>query len=148
MMVASSLAMHVEPDCTVFTDAEREVFRLQVSPTILADRHWPNSQPGPFQLERAIDDVEVAIEQTRVPYADRGALLATDSLRGHLPQLRGATGFGKDDVEVMFSRLVASSSSRLSMTATTEFSGESAAALLLLREVMHHLGFSAVEVNG
>jgi hypothetical protein len=146
-MMALPLAMHVEPDCTVFMDGAREVFRLRVSPTTLADRHWPSGLPSPLQLERAIDDVEVAIEQTRLSYAERGALLATDSLRRQLPQWTGTTRFGKDDVEVMFSRLVASSSSRLSMAANTEFSGESAAALLLLREVMHHLGFSAVEVR-
>jgi hypothetical protein len=144
-MMAPALAMHVEPDRTVFTDGAREVFSLQVSPTMLADRHWSNGQPGPLQLERAIDHVEVAIEHTRLSYADRGALLTTDSLRRQLPQLRGATRFGKDDVEIMFSRLVASSSTRLPTAEAQEFSGESAAALLLLREVMHHLGFNAVE---
>jgi hypothetical protein len=144
-MTAPPLAMHVEPDRTVFTDGAREVFSLQVSPTTLAERHWPNGQPGPLQLERAIDDVEVAIEQKRLSYAERGALLMTDSLRRQLPQLRGATRFGKDDVEILFSRLVAWSSTGLATAETQEFSGESAAALLLLREVMHHLGFNAVE---
>lgn len=146
-MMAPLLAMHVEPARTVFTDGAREVFSLQVSPTILADRHWPNGQPGPLQLERAIDDVEVAIEQTRLSYADRGTLLMTDSLRHQLPQLRGAMHFGKDEVEILFSRLVASLSTRLPTAGTQEFSGESAAALLLLREVMHHLGFSAIETR-
>jgi hypothetical protein len=141
------VAMHVEPDRTVFTDGAMEVFSLQVSPTILAERHWSNGQPSPLQLERAIDDVEVAIEQTRLRYADRGALLATDSLRRQLPQLRGATRFGKDGVEILFSRLVAWSSTGLATAETQEFGGESAAALLLLREVMHHLGFNAVETR-
>jgi hypothetical protein len=147
MRLAPLLAMQVEAARTVFTEGALEVFSLRVSPTTLAERHWPDGQPGPLQLERAIDDVEMAIEQTRLPSADRGRLLATDSLLRQLPPLGEATHVGKDDVEVMFSRLVASSSRPPSMTSAPELSGESAAALLLLREVMHHLGFSAVEVS-
>jgi len=47
----------------------------------------------------------------------------------------------------VFSRLVASSSTPFPTAEAQEFSGGSAAALLLLREVMHHLGFSAVETR-
>ena len=72
--------MHFEVDRTVFFDGTRESASLAVSPRILADRHWPRGLPGALQLERAIDDVESAIEQAGLAHADRGVLLAASGL--------------------------------------------------------------------
>jgi hypothetical protein len=51
-------------------------------------------------------------------------------------------------VEVAFTQWVNSSYTRGRGGVGLELRGESAAALLLLREVMHHLGFSAVRTQG
>ena len=55
------MAMHFEAARTVFFDGAREDVSLPVSPSVLADRHWPHGLPGALQMERAIDDVESAI---------------------------------------------------------------------------------------
>jgi hypothetical protein len=144
-MTTSPQALAFEADRTVFLDGAREDFSLAVSPKALADRHWPRSQPGSLQLERAIDDVEIAIMQAGLRHAERGALLATASLRQLLPDLLppGAQ-VTRDDVEGRFTRLAASALAADRGGAGPESAGESAAALVLLREVMHHLGFSAL----
>lgn len=147
-MTTLPLAMHFEADRTVFFDDAREVVSLAVSPRILAARHWPRSLPGPLQLERAIDDVESAIEQAGLAHADRGVLLATDSVQHLLPDLlEHGTLCSRDDMEDAFTRWVGLSYIVGRGGAGLALYGQSAAALLLLREVMHHLGFSAIRMQ-
>jgi hypothetical protein len=50
-------------------------------------------------------------------------------------------------VEAEFSRLVAASDAA-GLDAGLAPNGEAAAALLLVREVMHHLGFQALRIDG
>ena len=143
--MTSPLALHFEADRAVFLDGAQEDFSLPVSPKALADRHWPRCHPGSLQLERAIDDVEIAIMQAGLRHAERGVLLTTASLRQLLPDLpRHGTQVARDDIEARFTRLAASAFAAERGGAGPGASGESTAALVLLREVMHHLGFSAL----
>lgn len=147
-MTTPLLALQVEADHTVLLDSEQRSVTLRVSPRTLAARHWPRGRPSPLQLERAIDDVEYAIEQAGLRHADRGLLLATGGLLQLLPQrFRSSGEFSRDDVEAEFSQLVAAAVSAVS-DAELALNGESAAALLLLHEVMHHLGFQALKTDG
>jgi hypothetical protein len=140
-------SLHVEPDCSVLLDSDRVPVTLRVSPRSLVARHWPGGQPSPLQLERAIDEVENAFEQAGLSHADRGVLYATASLRHVLPQRFNASAqFSREDVEAEFSRLVAASSAA-GLDAGLAATGEAAAALLLLRELMHHLGFAALSTQ-
>ena len=145
--MSSLPSLRIEADRSVLLDGERGPVTLRVSPRTLVARHWPVGQPSPLQLERAIDDVENAIEQAGLSHADRGVLRAAASLRHALPQCFSAsTQFSREDVEAEFSRLVAASSTpghEAGLAAT----GEAAAALLLLRELMHHLGFAALSTQ-
>jgi hypothetical protein len=148
-MTTAPLALHFEADRTVFLDGAREDSRLAMSPKGLADRHWPRSEPGPLQLERAIDDIEIAIMQACLRHAERGVLLASESVQRLLPDLlRHGTPMSRDDIEARFNRLAASALPSVRGDAELETAGESAAALVLLREVMHHLGFSALATRG
>ncbi len=141
--------MHFEAARTVFFDGAREDVSLPVSPSILANRHWPHGLPGALQMERAIDDVESAIEQAGLVHADRGVLLVTDSLQNLLPDLlKRGTLCSREKVEDAFTQWVASSCTSGRGGLGRELRGESAAALLLVREVMHHLGFSAIRTQG
>jgi hypothetical protein len=54
--------------------------------------------------------------------------------------------FSLEDVEAEFSRLVAVYSAA-GLDAGLAWTGETAAALLLLRELMHHLGFAALSTQ-
>jgi hypothetical protein len=118
---------------------------LTVSPQGLAQRHWPHGVPGPLQLELGIEDVEDAIMHARVPHDSRGALLSSDPLLHHLPGLQpNGAGLSLDQVEGLFQGLVVASPA-LRRTRTGEpWSGVQVAALLILRECMHHLGFNEI----
>ncbi len=141
-MTIPALALRFEEDRTVFLDGARVAFSMPLTPRALAERHWPRGMPGPLQLERAIDDVEVAIEQLKLAHADRGALCVSDTVLHRMHEQLGhdVTRLGRDDVESLFTGLVARSAAGGQGGAD----GESAAALLMLREVMHHLGFAAL----
>jgi hypothetical protein len=118
---------------------------LTVSPQGLAQRHWPHGMPGPLQLELGIDAVEDAIMQAQVPHTSRGALSTSDPLLQHLPGLQpNGAGLRLDQVEGLFQGLVAASPA-LRRTGTREpWSGVQVAALLIVRECMHHLGFNDI----
>jgi hypothetical protein len=130
-------SLRVEADCSVLIDGERSPVTLRVS------RH----ETSPLQLERAIDEVEDAIEEAGLSHADRGLLYATESLRHVLPQRFNASAqFSRGDVEAEFTRLVTVSST-VGLNAELAWTSETAAALLLLRELMHHLGFAALSTQ-
>lgn len=134
-------ALLIEGDHSVLLHVEGQPAILRVSPHALAARHWPGGRPSPVALERAIDDVENAIEQAGLHHADRDALDATASLiRALPPRFRSSPELSRNEVEAEFSRLVAASEGA-GLDASSAPRGEAAAALLLLREVMHHLGF-------
>jgi hypothetical protein len=80
--------------------------------------------------------------------ADRGVLRATASLRHVLPQrLSSPTEFSRDDIEAEFARLMEASGAA-DLDAGLAPNGEAAAALLLVHEVMHLLGFQALRIDG
>jgi hypothetical protein len=138
-----------EADRTVLMDGEQRVFNLSVSPSSLARRHWLKGLPSSLQLEHAIDDVEAAIEQCLLAHADRGVLMTAQSVQRLLPELlRPQSEIGRDEVEFEFTRLVAAAHVAGRSDATRALHGESAAALLLLRELMHHLGFQSLRPQG
>ena len=147
-MTRSAPALQVAADFSVLLAAEGDPVTLDVSPRTLVARHWPQGRPGPLQLERAIDDVENAIAHAGLRHADRGVLHASASLRQVLPQqFSSAAEFSRDNVEAEFSRLVAASGAAV-RDGRLAPDGEAAAALLLLREVMHHLGFQTLRTTG
>jgi hypothetical protein len=87
----------------------------------------------------------MAIMRTGSQHAERGVLLATESLQQLMPDLlRRGKQLTRDDVEARFTRLAASALGTDRGDAGADSFDESAAALLLLREVMHHLGFSTL----
>ncbi len=152
-VTTSPPALQIEVDCSVLLDDLREPVTLRVSPRTLVARHWPRSRPVPLQLERAIDDVENAIEQAGLGYAYRGVLRVTIGLRRLLPQrftspANSPTEFSRGDIEAEFSRLVVASGAAADLDAGPAPDGEAAAALLFVREVMHHLGFHTLRIDG
>lgn len=126
------------PDGWVLTDGLGGQVRLALAPGALAARHWPSGRPDALALERAIDEVEAAIERTPLRHAPRGVLrlsgpgLATPDRMG-LP----LGTWPREALEQAFSRQLA--------VPVPALSGEAAASLLMLRELMHHLGFSQLD---
>lgn len=134
-----------EADRTLLTDGQHGEVNILVGPQILANRYWPRGWPTPLQLERAIDGVESAIEQAKLRPAVRGVLRATESVLILLPGLLipGAVT-SRDTVEAAFSTLAAATHTSGYHVRAEASSGEGAAALLILRELMHHLGFQTL----
>lgn len=125
---------------------------LALGPAALAAAHWPQGRPTPLQIEQAIDAVEDAIEAADVHHAERGILCRMADAgagagadgegegegegKGLWPDLFGTRQtLTRDDVEAHFTRMAAQ---------THTLQGEHAAALLMLRELMHHLGFQVL----
>lgn len=113
---------------------------LALGPAALAAAHWPQGRPTPLQIEQAIDAVEDAIEGADLHHAERGILCwmadADADGEGPWPDLFGTRQtLTRDDVEAHFTRMAAQ---------THTVRGEHAAALLMLRELMHHLGFQVL----
>lgn len=98
-------------------------------------------------MERAIDMVEDALMATRLRQGERGELVTAE------PLLRALPGFNEVDarltreqVEALFQRLASASLGDPSALADMRIDGRTAAALLILRECMHHLGYVSVRM--
>ena len=99
------------------------------------------------QLEQAIDAVEDALTSTRLTHAERGKLMTGGALVRAIPGLQHeADSLTREAVEVLFQRLASASIGPRLLVAESPVSAEVAATVLLLRELMHHLGFDAVTV--
>lgn len=152
-------------DLTLMSDSRITSFRLGPRRTTLSEhgaaeivlaigvgdlveavfRHDP---PTPAEMERAIDLVEDALMASRLPQGDRGDLLTSDVLLRGLPGLREAGArLQRADVEALFQGLASASLGHPGARGDIPAGAETAAALLVLRECMHHLGYEAVRVH-
>jgi hypothetical protein len=122
-------------------DQPAVVLHLPVGPQSLVDqamRRWP---PRPVDLEHAIDLTEEALSAL-TPQPPPGRVLqlggAFVSLIAHFGGAR------RDDVEAAFEDLAAWSAGRPAPPADWPADPGFGAALLLLRELMHHLNFETL----
>ena len=109
-------------------------------------RQWP---PTPAERERAIEVTED--ELMRVPSPPRGGVLFSSEgvlarvLQRLAPRASGSTFLrAAEDVEQAFQDMASVSLGRLPKATDAVTDRAEGAALLLLREVMHHLGFTAI----
>jgi exopolyphosphatase/pppGpp-phosphohydrolase len=113
-------------------------------------RHDP---PTALEIEHAIEAVEDALEGIGPALPAGATLQSADPLIGRIARLAGAGAgparelvLGRDLVERSFDRLVAVSAGRPSTQDAIPTDPEFAAALLILRECMHHLHFESIAV--
>jgi exopolyphosphatase/pppGpp-phosphohydrolase len=111
--------------------------------------HFRHAPPTGLEIERAIDAIEDALMATRLGHASRGPLTTTS------PGLRAVPGFDNvdavlslDEVERLFQELASATAGPSSPLTGWSADRDAAAALLILREVMHHLGFDRVRMAG
>lgn len=123
-----------------------ETVTLPVGPQGLAEDVLRHDPPTPAELERAIDLVEDALMGSRLAQLDRGALVTTDALLRILPGLdTSSASLTLDAVEVLFQRLASQALGTPVASADLPHGRDIAAALLILRECMHHLGFDRID---
>jgi exopolyphosphatase/pppGpp-phosphohydrolase len=118
---------------------------LDIGPQGVADEFFRHEPPTPNELELAIDAVEDEVMRARSFAADGGELVTADTtLRLFAVGEAGGPTLKIDAVERLFQRLASASLGDPSALRGLPSGREAAAALLILRELMHHLGFSAV----
>ncbi len=135
--------LRFEPGRVMLSTSASEVV-LDVGPQSVADSLFRHDPPTGLEVEQAIDAVEDALEASRLRQTDRGELVTDDPLMGSLPGLEheGAQ-LSRDDIEALFQRLASAALGRPDALAGLA-GGPQAAALLILRECMHHLGFVSI----
>jgi len=138
------LRLHAQLTALEFEGSRR--ITLPVGPRGLADAVLLHDPPTPAELERAIEVIEDALMASRLTQADRGELVTADALVLALPgmQAPGAGGLTRDAVEALFQRLASRSLGTPGTAPELRPQRDIAAALLILRECMQHLGFDRV----
>ena len=132
---------------TLAADAASEVM-LAVGVRGIADRFFRHDPPTPFEMEQAIDAVEDALTGSRLQHAERGELVTNDPLLREWVTAGSPQGdkvrLTRDEVEAIFQRLASASLGHPLALAGLPTGRDAAAALLILRECMHHLGYDGI----
>lgn len=125
-------------------------FALGVDALVLRSLH--HEPPRPIELESAIDLTEEAVMPLAAQFAGDSTLVlrglgALLIVSGLAVSGRAQTVLVLDEVETLFNRLVAVSQGRPTSQETLPTSARFVAALLMLREFMHHLHFTQVTLE-
>lgn len=140
--------LRLEERATLLEFEDGRTFTLHVGPQGLADTVLQHDPPTPAELERAIDLAEDALTGVHIASADSDRLVTADSLLLALPGLGPQGGrLTRDAVELLFQRLASRALGTPVPAAELPDGRETAAALLILRECMHHLGFGSIDVG-
>lgn len=117
----------------------------------LARRLFKHSPPAPFDLENAITVVEDEIAQkTQGVDGQHFHLVSSDSVTGGFARLAGLAEtegpriMSREALERLFGRLASVAEGQPASYADIPDDNEFAAALLILRELMHHLQFQEI----
>jgi hypothetical protein len=106
------------------------------------------THPTSAELERASDVVEDALAGSRLAQGSRGELVTADPVLLALPGLDGpSASLTRDDVETLFQRLASRALGMPVAAAGSPHGRELAAAIVIVRECMYHLGFDRVRSN-
>jgi len=132
--------LHIGAERTTIADAA-----LALGWRSIARDHFRHEPPAPLEIENAIAAVEDEVGRTHSAIPKGGALLTRDPAILEIALAAGIaqsaeTRLTIDAVEHMFTRLAAGARG---LPAGHEFS----ATLLILRELMHHLGFASVLIT-
>lgn len=141
--------LHLQAHQTTLETAQGTNIILGVGALSVADGFFRHDPPLPHELERAIDAVEDALMADHVPRAIGGSLVSSGPALRTLPGLQTSGAMvSRDHIEALFQRLAAASLGRPGHMSGLPKGREAAAALLIMRECMHHLGFESVSFIG
>lgn len=148
MNPSGATEIRIDDHRTMLSDGAAPEVVVFVGARGLAERLFRHDPPMPYEIEQAIDRVEDALAATGLKHAVRGDLLTRD------PQLHALLGLRtagdrvtRDEVELRFQRLASASLGHPGLRDGLP-AGPAAAALLILRECMHHLGYEGVRREG
>lgn len=145
MSAPARTTLRLEDQRTTLADGTAPDVVLAVGVRGIADAYFRHDPPTPLEIERALDAIEDALSATRLRQAARGELLTNDPLLHALPGLQASGArLARDEVEALFQRLASASLGHPGALAGGPSGRDAAAALLILRECMHHLGYDSV----
>ncbi|MCZ4317099.1 hypothetical protein O4H66_27180 [Comamonadaceae bacterium G21597-S1] len=143
-MTIRATRLHLQAHQTTLKTAQGRNIILSVGALSLADGFFHRDPPKPHELEHAIDAVEDALMADHVPRAIGGSLVSSDPALHALPGLQtSGTTLSIDQIEAPFQQLAAASLGRPGHMTDLQQGRQAAAALLILRECMHHLNFES-----
>lgn len=143
-------AMHLRfsPTGTMLSSDDGGVVTLGPSPPALADACFRQDPPRAVDLERAIDVVEDALMAAKAPRSPGVSLTTSEPMLRQLPGLEVAGDMlGRDAIEALFQQLASIALGMPAPDGTKLTDRDTAAALLILRECMHHLNFDTVRIG-
>lgn len=142
---ARGTALRLEPQRTLLSPADGADTVLAVGAHALAEGVFRHDPPTPHELEQAIDQVEEALMTAGLRHAARGELWTQAPQLLALPGLQApGARLSRDDVEALFQRLASAALGHPGLRDTLPAGREAAAALLILRECLHHGGFDGI----
>ena len=142
-MNAASTRLQLDPQRTTLTREPAAGVALEIGYRSVRERFFKHDLPTPGELESAIDAIEDVLMASPAQRADGGTLVIGEEVRRRLPGLLpDGTATTLEDIEARFQRLASASLGHPGALATMPIGPESAAALVILRECMHHLGYA------
>lgn len=141
--------LHIGPDGTTLHTDSGETLRLEIGTHATSAAYFKHQPPTAGEIEHAIQTVEDEVTRARALAARHPLLWTDDPAIADLARLAGVTGDSLPvaAVEHLFDLLAALSLGRPASSAGIPADVEFAARLLVLRELMHHLGFAAVQLR-
>jgi hypothetical protein len=122
-------------------DGSESAHLLSLGPASLARRFFRSALPAPHEIEAAIDEVEDAVMRLPRVTDPEAALQCEDPAWQPWAALGGST-LSRDVVEDWFQRLASASLGQPMAMQGLPTGAEAAARLLIVRELMHHLGYA------
>jgi len=145
----NTLATRLQMDArrTTLTTEPTAALAVEIGYRSVAETFFRHDPPTPGELESAIDAVEDALMGSRARRVDAGTLVISNDIRKLLPGLLpNGTATTLEEVEARFQRLASASLGYPGALANMPLGPQAAAALLILRECMHHLGFARLMI--
>jgi len=135
--------LQLDPRRTTLTVEPAAGLYVEIGYRGVHERFFRHEPPTPGELESAIDAIEDALMASPALRVQGGTLVIDDEVRRRLPGLLpDGTATTLEDIEARFQRLASASLGHPGALATMPLGPEAAAALVILRECMHHLGYA------
>jgi hypothetical protein len=142
---ATATTPHIDEHAVTLLAGDRPAVVLAVATRRIAATLFRTDPPAAHELERAIDVVEDAIMAARAGSFDGRELVSAEPVVRLLARTAAARAtFSRDTVEGWFQQLASASHGNPGALGDLPRDRVSAATLLIVREVMHHLGFDSL----
>ena len=142
--------LHIGRDRTIIATAT-DVLALSIGMEKTGREFFHHAPPTPEEVENAINVVEDEIERAHKSTGQGSILCTTDNSVREISHLASVPDqpemtLSREALELLFTRLAALSMGRPAVKDNLRVDASFSAALLILREVMFHLGFTSINV--